>query len=279
MVQSGDRQCHPDWALSADHIPDGGGRFGRAKADHAGDDGDAAHGHCLVRCILVRNDPDCRRADLFPGARPRADRRVLRDAGRTGFLMKRQSQIFRRPPMAPKPESTAKLAPLGREFRGVSMAGAYTRELFWQAFKGSLAKFDPRVQIHNPVMFVVWVGALVTLALTIDPSLFGPSNASRLYNGVVTIVLALTVWFANYAEALAEGRGKAKAESLRQTRANLVGVRVRDDGRQETVPATELGMGDIVRVDKNDVVPADGEVVEGVAYVNESAITGEAAPG
>jgi potassium-transporting ATPase ATP-binding subunit len=115
--------------------------------------------------------------------------------------------------MAPKPESTAKLAPLGREFRGVSMAGAYTRELFWQAFKDSLAKFDPRVQIHNPVMFVVWVGTIVTLALTIDPSLFGPSNASHLYNGVVTVVLALTVWFANYAEALAEGRGKAKAES------------------------------------------------------------------
>jgi K+-transporting ATPase ATPase B chain len=180
--------------------------------------------------------------------------------------------------MAPKPETTAKLGPLGREFRGVSMAGAYTRELFWQAFKDSLAKFHPRVQIHNPVMFVVWVGTLVTLALTIQPSLFGPSSASRLYNGVVTIVLALTVWFANYAEALAEGRGKAKAESLRQTRANLVGVRVRDHGRRETVPATELRMGDVVRVEKNDVMPADGEVIEGVAYVNESAITGESAP-
>jgi potassium-transporting ATPase ATP-binding subunit len=180
--------------------------------------------------------------------------------------------------MAPKPETTAKLGPLGRDFRGVSMAGAYSRELFWQAFKDSLAKFDPRVQIHNPVMFVVWVGTLVTLTLTIQPSLFGPSSASRLYNGIVTIVLALTVWFANYAEALAEGRGKAKAESLRQTRANLVGVRVRDHGRTETVPATELRMGDVVRVEKNDVVPADGEVIEGVAYVNESAITGESAP-
>src|SRR5215472_4405720 len=110
--------------------------------------------------------------------------------------------------MAPKPESSAKLGPLGREFRGVGITGAYNRELFWQAFKDSLAKFDPRVQIHNPVMFVVWVGSLVTLALTIQPELFGPTNASHLYNGVVTIVLVLTVWFANYAEALAEGRGK-----------------------------------------------------------------------
>jgi K+-transporting ATPase ATPase B chain len=94
----------------------------------------------------------------------------------------------------------------------------------------------------------------------------------------VTIVLALTVWFANYAEALAEGRGKAKAESLRQTRSHLVGIRVHNDGRRETVPAAGLRIGDIVRVEKNEVVPADGEVVDGVAYVNESAITGESAP-
>ncbi|HUI21072.1 MAG TPA: potassium-transporting ATPase subunit KdpB [Methylocella sp.] len=180
--------------------------------------------------------------------------------------------------MAPKQGTSAKLGPLGREFRGVGMAGAYSRELFWQAFKDSLAKFDPRVQIRNPVMFVVWVGTLVTLALTIHPSLFGPSSASRLYNGVVTVVLGLTVWFANYAEALAEGRGKTKADSLRQTRARLVGVRVHKDGRQETVPATELRIGDLVRVDRNDVVPADGEVVAGVAYVDEAAITGESAP-
>jgi hypothetical protein len=159
--------------------------------------------------------------------------------------------------MAPKPDTTTKLGPLGREFRGVKMAGAYSRELFWQAFKDSLAKFDPRVQIHNPVMFVVWVGTLVTLALTVNPSLFGPSSASRLYNGVVTVVLALTVWFANFAEALAEGRGKAKAESLRQTRAHLVGNRVRNDGRMDKVPATALRIGDIVRVEKNEVVPAE----------------------
>ena len=67
-------------------------------------------------------------------------------------------------------------------------------------------------------MFVVWVGSLVTLALTIDPTLFGPSSASRVYNGVVTSILVLTVWFANFAEALAEGRGKAKADALRRTR-------------------------------------------------------------
>ncbi len=134
------------------------------------------------------------------------------------------------------------------------------------------------MQIRNPVMFVVWLGALLTLALTIQPDLFGPSSASRLYNGIVTVVLALTVWFANYAEALAEGRGKAKATALRQTRSDLVGVRVGEGGQTERVAATELRRGDLIRIEKNDIVPADGEVVEGMAYVNEAAITGESAP-
>ena len=180
--------------------------------------------------------------------------------------------------MAPRLEPASKVGRLGREFRGVSGAGAYTPELFRQALIGSLAKFDPRVQIRNPVMFVVWVGTLVTLALTIQPELFGPTNVSRTYNGVVTFVLALTVWFANFAEALAEGRGKAKATALRQTRLNLVAKRILEDGRDETVPATQLRIGDIVRVERNDLLPADGTVVEGIAYVNKSAITGESAP-
>ncbi len=180
--------------------------------------------------------------------------------------------------MAPRTESSTSREPLGAAFRGVRLRGGYTLGLFLQALKDSLLKFDPRVQIRNPVMFVVWVGTLVTLALTAQPDLFGPSGASRHYNGIVTVVLALTVWFANYAEALAEGRGKAKATALRQTRADLVGVRVLEDGRTEKVPAADLRKGDLIRVEKNDVVPADGDVVEGMAYVNEAAITGESAP-
>jgi len=180
--------------------------------------------------------------------------------------------------MAPRAENSTSREPLGAAFRGVRLRGGYTLGLFVQALKDSLVKFDPRVQIRNPVMFVVWVGTLVTLALTIQPDLFGPSAASRHYNGIVTVVLALTVWFANYAEALAEGRGKAKATALRQTRADLVGIRVLEDGRTEQVPAADLRKGDLIRVEKNDVVPADGDVVEGMAYVNEAAITGESAP-
>ncbi|WOJ90580.1 potassium-transporting ATPase subunit KdpB [Methylocapsa polymorpha] len=180
--------------------------------------------------------------------------------------------------MTPKRKTTAKIGPLGRQFRGVQPQGAYTADLFWRAFKESLVKFQPRVQIRNPVMFVVWVGSLVTLALTIEPNLFGPSSASRGYNGVVMAILVLTVWFANYAEALAEGRGKAKAAALRRTRSDLVGVRILDDGRKQTVPARDLRKDDVVRVEKDHVMPADGEVIEGAAYVNEAAITGESAP-
>jgi potassium-transporting ATPase ATP-binding subunit len=180
--------------------------------------------------------------------------------------------------MASKQQTNPKSAALGAEFRGVAPQSAYTSELLWQAFRESLGKFDPRIQIRNPVMFVVWLGSLLTLALTIEPDLFGPSGASRSYNGVVTIILVLTVWFANYAEALAEGRGKAKAAALRQTQSDLRGNRVLKDGRQETVLATSLRKGDVIRVEKGAVIAADGEVIEGVAYVNESVITGESAP-
>ena len=180
--------------------------------------------------------------------------------------------------MTPRMESKATHEPLGAAFRGVQLRGGYTADLFLQAAKDSLLKFDPRAQIRNPVMFVVWLGTLLTLSLTIRPDLFGPSSGAHLYNGVVTLVLALTVWFANYAEALAEGRGKAKATALRQTRSDLVGARVLEDGRIEKTPAAELRKGDLIRVEKDDVVPADGDVVEGMAYVNEAAITGESAP-
>ncbi|MGO9170430.1 MAG: potassium-transporting ATPase subunit KdpB [Rhodomicrobium sp.] len=169
-------------------------------------------------------------------------------------------------------------APYGSTPPGKPFQHVYSAALVTQAFRDSLLKFDPRVQIRNPVMFLVWVGALVTLTLTVDPGLFGPSRATSVYNGVVTIILAVTVWFANFAEALAEGRGKAKAASLRQTTVQLTGRRILPDGGAETVPAAALRKQDMIRVDKGEVVPIDGEVIEGVAYVDEAVITGESAP-
>jgi potassium-transporting ATPase ATP-binding subunit len=155
---------------------------------------------------------------------------------------------------------------------------AYGLDLLLQALIESFKKFDPRVQIHNPVMFVVWLGALVTAASTVDPELFGPSTASSAYNGVVTLILLLTVWFANAAEALAEGRGKAKAAALRRTKTELTAKRVQLTGELELVPAAAVRKGDLLRVDKTELIPTDGEVFEGTAYVDESAVTGESAP-
>jgi potassium-transporting ATPase ATP-binding subunit len=154
----------------------------------------------------------------------------------------------------------------------------YDSRLLRQALLDSLWKFDARTQIRNPVMFVVWVGAIVTASLTIEPALFGPSSATRTYNGIVTIILLLTVWFANLAESLAEGRGKAQAAFLRRTKVELRARRLKADGTFEELPAAALHKGDMVRAERGDIVPADGEVIDGVAFVDESAITGESAP-
>lgn len=147
------------------------------------------------------------------------------------------------------------------------------------ALKQSLLKFDVRSMIKNPVMFVVEIGLFLSVLLTINPNLFGSNLASgRGLNGLVSVILFITILFANYAEALAEGRGKAQASSLRQTKKDMIARRVLSDGNIEEVSAQELKRGDIVSVQAGEVIPNDGEVLEGVATVDESAITGESAP-
>jgi potassium-transporting ATPase ATP-binding subunit len=145
------------------------------------------------------------------------------------------------------------------------------------ALLDSLKKLDPRVQLRNPVMFVVEVTALaVTIILFHDLAL-----GDYKYGGFefqIAIWLWFTVLFANFAEAMAEGRGKAQADNLRKTRTETQAKLVTESGAIEVVPAPKLRRGNIVLVEANDVVPGDGEVIEGVAAVNEAAITGESAP-
>ena len=135
----------------------------------------------------------------------------------------------------------------------------------------SFRKFDPRLMIKNPVMFVTMVGAVVTTV--------GIFTASGDHSFVAQLALWLwfTVLFANFAEAVAEGRGKAQADSLRKARKDTIARRLKD-GREEKVPAPTLQKGDIVACETGDVIPADGEVIEGIATVDEAAITGESAP-
>src|SRR5580692_12468827 len=148
--------------------------------------------------------------------------------------------------------------------------GLFDREILAQAALDGLKKFDPRTQIRNPVMFVVLIGTIVTLIESIaHPSLFA---------WLITIWLALTVFFANFAEAIAEGRGKAQADTLRRLRVETEARRLRADGGEERVAAAELAKGDLVVCEAGDIIPSDGEITEGVASVDESAITGESAP-
>jgi potassium-transporting ATPase ATP-binding subunit len=151
--------------------------------------------------------------------------------------------------------------------RGSSM---FDRDILAHALVDAFRKFNPKVQVRNPVMFVVLIGTVVTLIESFaHPSVFTWS---------ITIWLALTVLFANFAEAVAEGRGKAQADTLRKMRSDTQARKLLADGEEELVAASALAKGDVVVCEAGDIIPSDGEIIEGLASIDESAITGESAP-
>ncbi len=152
-------------------------------------------------------------------------------------------------------------------------SSVFSQELVVAAVRDSFPKLDPRLQLKNPVMFIVELGSVVTSVIFVLDLVRGHTG-SLWFVGAIAVWLWLTVLFANFAEAIAEGRGKAQANALRATR-TTTNARLRD-GR--SVPAPELQKGDVVIVEAGEVIPADGEVIEGVGSVDESAITGESAP-
>jgi potassium-transporting ATPase ATP-binding subunit len=145
-----------------------------------------------------------------------------------------------------------------------------------RAVGDSFRKLDPRTMVKNPVMFVVEVGALLTTIQLIWNAVHHAGEVS--FGLQITLWLWFTVLFANFAEAMAEGRGKAQADTLRKSRAETEAKRLKKDGTTETVPSSQLRSGDVVVVIAGEFIPGDGEVIEGVASVDESAITGESAP-
>ncbi|AXN41461.1 potassium-transporting ATPase subunit KdpB [Peribacillus butanolivorans] len=151
-----------------------------------------------------------------------------------------------------------------------------SKKIVLEAINDAFKKLNPKVMARNPVMFVVEIGFVITLLLSIFPALFG-GISERGYNIAVTIILFVTIIFANFAEALAEGRGKAQANSLKKTKQDTKARLILKDGSIKIVDATELRKGDTVLVKANDLIPTDGDVIEGVAAVDESAITGESA--
>ena len=156
----------------------------------------------------------------------------------------------------------------------------YRRELYQRAIWESFVKLDPRLEVRNPVMFVVEVGSVLTTALWVQ-ALLGKGEAPANFIGAVSLWLWFTVLFANFAEAVAEGRGKAQAEALRRTRKETQAKKLRGpkhDSGFDLVSSASLRKDDLYVVETNDTIPADGEIVEGIASVDESAVTGESAP-
>ena len=159
---------------------------------------------------------------------------------------------------------------------------AMQKDMMGRAVRDSFAKLDPRVQIQNPVMFLVWLSAVMTSVLAVA-SIFGVQDAGvpTYYVVAIAVILWLTDLFSNFAEALAEGRGKAQADSLRAAKKDVEAHRIESAEDKEhftVVPGTELTRGDLVIVRAGEQIPGDGDVIEGAASVDESAITGESAP-
>ncbi|MBD2384229.1 potassium-transporting ATPase subunit KdpB [Cylindrospermum sp. FACHB-282] len=182
--------------------------------------------------------------------------------------------------VAPTSKSKSSRSRSGDRRQGRKKGRLSTKWLYFRAIRDAFVKLHPKHAIKNPVMFLVWVGTIITLLVTIDPQLFGstPQNNPRLFNGLLTAILFFTVWFANFAEAVAEGRGKAQADALRSTKSETIAKKLSPDGAISQVPSTSLRQGDNIYVVAGDIIPADGEVIMGVASVDESAITGESAP-
>ncbi|TKJ87709.1 K(+)-transporting ATPase subunit B [Paenibacillus sp. CFBP13512] len=157
-----------------------------------------------------------------------------------------------------------------------SKSSMMSRDLISKALQQSVIKLNPKLMARNPVMFVVEVGLIISLLLIFVPNAFGESVSTG-FNIAVAIILLFTILFANFAEALAEGRGKAQADSMKNTQKEIIANRI--EGEQiVAVSSTQLRKGDIVKVVQGEMIPGDGEVIKGLASVDESAITGESAP-
>lgn len=153
----------------------------------------------------------------------------------------------------------------------------FPRDLAGIAFRQSFVKLKPRVMARNPVMFTVYIGTIIMLAVCVWIGLGERSQGSLAYNVAIFAILFVTLLFANFAEAIAEARGKAQADSLRKTREDTPAKKVFEE-EVKVVPSSQLKKGDVFVAEAGDIIPMDGEIIEGLATIDESAITGESAP-
>ena len=157
-----------------------------------------------------------------------------------------------------------------------SKRSLWDSKIISRALVDAFVKLDPRTMMKNPVMFVVEVGSVIT-SIYVVRNLLGGHHTLR-FDLQITLWLWFTVLFANFAEAMAEGRGKAQADALRKAKSETTAARLRPDGSTEEVASSDLRSGDLCLIVAGNMIPGDGEVMEGVASVDESAITGESAP-
>jgi K+-transporting ATPase ATPase B chain len=163
-----------------------------------------------------------------------------------------------------------------RSPEGGRQMGLFDPSLMRTALSQSVLMLDPRRMVRNPVMFTAELGAFLTTLITLQSGVTG--GESTVFFALVAVILWFTVLFANFAEALAEARGKAQADTLRATREDTKARRLTDDGEEEVISSDDLHKGDVILVREKETIPADGEIIEGVASIDESAITGESAP-
>src|SRR5262245_55228301 len=178
------------------------------------------------------------------------------------------------PPQERKPEIKKEGAQLIS--KGMRARPLFDPEILKRAIRESFVKLHPRRVAKNPVMFVVEVGAGLTTGFIIKDAVNG--TGGLLFGVQIALWLWFTGPFANFAEAMAEARGKAQADALRKTKTDAIAQKIRPDGKMELIPASKLRAGDVVFVEAGYLIPGDGEVIEGIASVDESVITGESAP-
>ncbi len=239
-------------------------KLARRAETGAGHRGHAAHREAAVHQPVGGRDPHHHRSDLLPG--PGAG-----TAGRGAGVMstrtdnQEDSMSTATPTRAPHSD-----VPTGHKEEGRVGAGLFDPKQLIKSLPDACRKLDPRVMVKSPVMFVVWVGSVLT-------TVFSFKDPGDWFGWTISTWLWLTVIFANLAEAVAEGRGKAQADTLRKAKTDTLARRL-DGTAEEQIPGTELRIGDLVVCEAGDIIPGDGDVVEGVASVDESAITGESAP-
>src|SRR5215468_10276093 len=224
--------------------------------------------HASLHRALAWRGPDCGRAHLFPCPEPRPNLRASADGGRKNLLRTFMATTLEKPVLQPN------VAQTGPSNRGPRKKAVWEWKIVRRAAWDSVLKLNPQTMMGNPVMFVVEIGSVITTVL-----LFKGGEAFK-FNLQITLWLWFTVLFANFAEAMAEGRGKAQADTLRRARSETMANRLLpgSSGQTERVASGKLRTGDLVLVSAGEFIPSDGEILEGVASVDESAITGESAP-